>query len=100
VVDAAVCIDAFHFAADLPRAAAEAFRILREGGRLVLTDWQSRTPGDDRLSPMRRDLNWAGLLREAGFADVVVDARPEWHVTFTRVYRTALEAGVGRDVEL
>jgi ubiquinone/menaquinone biosynthesis C-methylase UbiE len=91
--DAAVCVDAFHMPADLPRAAGEAFRILQRGGRLVLTDWQPRTPGDDRLSPRRRALDWTRLLQDAGFADVAVEARPEWHETFTRVYRTALDIG-------
>ena len=79
------------------RAAGEALRILRRGGRLVLTDWQPRTPGDDRLSPRRRALDWTRLLRDARFVDIVVEARPEWHETFTRVYRTALEIGDPHD---
>jgi ubiquinone/menaquinone biosynthesis C-methylase UbiE len=95
--DAAVCIDAFHMPTDMPRAAGEALRILRRGGRLVLTDWQPRTPGDGRLSPRRRALDWTRLLRDAGFVDIVVEARPEWHETFTRVYRTALEIGDPHD---
>jgi SAM-dependent methyltransferase len=45
-VDAAVCVDAFHFAADLPRAARETFRILRPG-RPVPAD-QLATPHDRR----------------------------------------------------
>jgi ubiquinone/menaquinone biosynthesis C-methylase UbiE len=93
IFDAAVCIDAFHMPADMPRAAGEAFRILRRGGRLVLTDWQPRTPGDDRLSPRWRAFDWTRLLRDAGFVEIVVEARPEWHETFTRVYRTALDIG-------
>lgn len=48
-VDAAVSIDAFHFAADPAAAAAEARRVLRPGRRLVLTNWQPKTPDDGRL---------------------------------------------------
>lgn len=91
--DAAVCVDALHFPADPVAAAAEATRILRPGGRLVLTDWQARSPQDSRLPPRIRDRSWQSILGRAGFIDVRVEARPEWHDSFTRLYRTALEAG-------
>jgi ubiquinone/menaquinone biosynthesis C-methylase UbiE len=94
--DAAVSIDAFHFAADPPAAAAEARRILRPAGRLVLTNWQPKVPGDDRL-PARLRIDWSRLLRGAGFSDVGVEAQPEWHDLYTRVYRTALDLGDPRD---
>jgi hypothetical protein len=35
----------------------------------------------------------AFLLDQACFTDVRVEARPDWHDVFTRVYRTALDAG-------
>jgi ubiquinone/menaquinone biosynthesis C-methylase UbiE len=94
--DAAVSIDAFHFAADPAAAAAEARRILRPAGRLVLTNWQPEIPGDERL-PARLRIDWPRLLRGAGFADVGVEARPEWHDLYTRVYRIALDLGDPRD---
>jgi SAM-dependent methyltransferase len=90
--DAAVSIDAFHFAADPPAAAAEARRVLRPGRRLVLTNWQPEVPGDPRL-PARGRLDWPSLLRGAGFTDIEMEARPEWQDTFTRVYRVALDLG-------
>jgi ubiquinone/menaquinone biosynthesis C-methylase UbiE len=90
--DAAVSIDAFHFAADPPAGAAEARRVLRPGGRLVLTNWQPKVPGDPRL-PGRARIDWPSLLRGAGFASIEMTARPEWHDTFTRVYRIALDLG-------
>jgi len=40
--DAAVSIDAFHFASDPAAAAGEARRVLRPGRRLVLTTWSVR----------------------------------------------------------
>ena len=49
------------------------------------------------MSPQRRALDWARLLHDAGFADIVVEARPEWHETFTRIYRTALDIGDSDD---
>jgi len=90
--DAAVSIDAFHFAADPAAAAAEARRILRPGRRLVLTNWQPKVPDDARL-PRRARLDWPQVLRGAGFAGIEMQARPEWHDLWTRVYRVALDLG-------
>jgi len=90
--DAAVSIDAFHFAADPAAAAAEARRVLRPARRLVLTNWQPKVPGDPRL-PGRARIDWPSLLRDAGYAEVETEARPEWHQTVTRVYQAALDLG-------
>ena len=90
--DAAVSVDAFHFAANPAAAAAEARRILRPGRRLVLTNWQPNVPGDSRLPPRAR-IDWPSLLRGAGFTGVEMEARPEWHDTYTRVYQAALSLG-------
>jgi len=98
--DAAVSVDAFHFAADPASAAAEARRVLRPGRRLVLTNWQPKVPGDTRL-PRRARIDWPELLHGAGFTDVEIAARPEWHELYTRVYRVALELGdPGADASL
>ncbi|HTB54699.1 MAG TPA: methyltransferase domain-containing protein [Trebonia sp.] len=90
--DAAVSIDAFHFAAGPAAAAAEARRILRPAGRLVLTNWQPKVPDDARL-PGRMRADWPRVLHSAGFADIEMEARPEWHDLWTRVYRVALDLG-------
>jgi ubiquinone/menaquinone biosynthesis C-methylase UbiE len=92
VADAVVSIDALHFAADPTAAAHEAWRLLRPGGRLVLTNWQPRSPDDTSL-PSRLRIDWAQTLDSAGFAEVRVESRPEWHELFTRVFRVALELG-------
>ena len=100
VADAVVSIDALHLAADLPAAGREVLRILRPGHRLVLTGWQPRTADDARL-PSRLRIDWAAALRSAGFVDVRVESRPEWHERFTRVYRVALDLGApGEDAAL
>jgi ubiquinone/menaquinone biosynthesis C-methylase UbiE len=96
--DAAVSIDAFQYAAG--PAATEAGRILRPGGRLVLTSWGPKVPGDARL-PVRLRTDWPRLLRSAGFAGIEVEDRPEWHDLFTRVLRFALDlADPGDDARL
>jgi hypothetical protein len=71
-------------AADPAAAAAEARRILRPGQRLVLTNWQPKTPRDTRL-PGRIRINWPHLLRNAGFTEIELQARPGWHSLWTRI---------------
>jgi SAM-dependent methyltransferase len=88
----AVSIDAFHFASDPAAAAGEARRVLRPGGRLVLTNWQPKVPDDARV-PGRLRADWPQVLRSAGFTDIELEARPEWHDLWTRVYRVALDLG-------
>lgn len=90
--DAAVSIDAFHFAADPAAAAREVRRVLRPGRRLVLTNWQPKVSGESRL-PRRSRIDWPQLLRSAGFTGIEMQARPEWHDAYTRVYRVALSLG-------
>ena len=98
--DAVVSIDALHFAADATAAAREAWRLLRPGGRLVLTNWQPRNRADPRL-PSRMRIDWARTLGSAGFAEVRVASRPEWHELFTRVFQVALQLGdPGQDLGL
>jgi ubiquinone/menaquinone biosynthesis C-methylase UbiE len=90
--DAAVSIDAFHFAADPAAAAREVRRVLRPGRRLALTNWQPKVPDDPRLRSRSR-IDWPQLLRSAGFTSIDMQARPEWHDAYTRVYRVALDLG-------
>jgi SAM-dependent methyltransferase len=99
--DSVVCIDALHFADDVAVAASEVVRILRPGRRLVMTNWQPRTPGDPRLPDQLRDLDWAPMLRAAGFDRVRLTARPEWQDLSARVFQAALDRGEpGQDAGL
>ncbi len=82
-VDAVVSQEALLHVPDKRRALAEAFRILRPGGRLVFTDWTPDAP----LSAADADLLWRGmaaqslqsvanyraLLEGAGFHVIAVD---------------------------
>ena len=66
--------------------------MLRPGRRLALTNWQPKVPDDPRL-PDRNRIDWPQLLSAAGFTDIEMEARPEWHDAFTRVYQVALSLG-------
>jgi SAM-dependent methyltransferase len=77
VADAVVCIDAFQFSADGVATAREFRRLLKPGGRLVATTWEGI--GDDEALGRLRDVDLFGALTAAGFVDVVVSERPEWH---------------------
>jgi SAM-dependent methyltransferase len=72
-----VCIDAMQFASPYAAGLAECLRILRPGGRLVLTGWQANDLGDEQVpARMRRDI--AAELDAAGFDDVRVVDEPAW----------------------
>lgn len=60
---------------------------------MVLTNWQPRRPQDSRLPARLRHRAWRFILEDAGFTEIRVEARPDWHEVYTRVYRTALDAG-------
>jgi sarcosine/dimethylglycine N-methyltransferase len=82
-VDAVVSQEAFLHLLDKAAALAEAFRILRPGGRLVFTDWVAHRP----LTPGEAEEMWRGiaaqtvqsvdgyrdLLERAGFRTVSVE---------------------------
>jgi SAM-dependent methyltransferase len=70
--------DAIQFAPQPGAAYREIRRILAPGGRVVLTNWEPREPGDERLPARLRHVDLGAGLAGAGFADIEVRERPGW----------------------
>jgi SAM-dependent methyltransferase len=95
-VDAIMCVDAIQFA-DPERAFAEARRVLRPGGRVVLTCWEPVDRDDDRLPDRFRLLDLRAELTAAGFREVTVDDRPAWLERELAMWREAAALDPGDD---
>lgn len=76
--DAVLCTDSIQFAEPQSAAYAEIARILRPGGRAVLTCWEPTGVADDRLGERIQKMNLRAGLLAAGFTDVDVRDRPGW----------------------
>jgi SAM-dependent methyltransferase len=77
-VEAVLCTDAIQFPDEPDIAYAEIRRVLKPGGRVVLTCWEPLDRADERLSPRVRRADLAAGLRHAGLVDVEVRERPSW----------------------
>jgi SAM-dependent methyltransferase len=88
-VDGIMSVDALLFAADKQAALAELARVLRPGGRLVLTSW------DYRSQPAGRPPQVADhrpLLRDAGFDVIAYEDTDNWYEIQERIGRGLLDA--------
>lgn len=99
-VDAVVCVDAIQFAAPPADAYAEIRRVLRPGGRAVLTCWEAVDRDDARLSERLRGVDLRSGLDAAGFVDVGVLERPAWRTRELAMWRAAAALDPGDDPAL
>ena len=76
--DAALVVDAIQFPPDPAAAYAELARVLRPGGRVVLTCWEALDPSDETLHEALRRVDLGAGLAGAGFVDVEVRDKPAW----------------------
>lgn len=98
--DAAMCVDAVQFAGSVEDALTELRRILRPGGRAVLTCWEPVDAMDERLPDRIRRMDLAGGLHATGFTGVEVTERPVWHATERTLWEAAVRTDPGGDPAL
>jgi SAM-dependent methyltransferase len=97
LADAVVCIDAFQFSRDRSAAAQEVRRILRRGGRVVMTGWEPIDRSDEAMPERLRTLDLAASLQSAGFGSVRVEDKPEWLEAERVLWETARDTDPGDD---
>jgi SAM-dependent methyltransferase len=100
VADGVLCVDAIQFAPLAAAAYREIARILKPGGRAVLTCWEPVESGDTRLPVRLRTVDLRGGLAGAGFADVQVSERPDWRERERGLWEEAVALDPGDDPAL
>jgi SAM-dependent methyltransferase len=97
---AVLCVDAIQFAPRPDAAYREIRRVLAPGGRVVLTNWEPREPGDERLLARLRHVDLRAGLAGAGFADIEVRERPGWRAQERAMWEEAAALEPGDDPAL
>jgi SAM-dependent methyltransferase len=97
---AVLCVDAIQFAADPSAAYAELRRVVRAGGRVVLTCWEPVDREDERIPARLRRVEVGAGLTAAGFEDVEVDERPGWRALERAMWEEAAALDPGDDAAL
>ena len=97
---AVLCVDAIQFAPRPDAAYHEIRRVLARGGRVVLTNWEPRHPGDKRLPARLRHVDLRAGLAGAGFAEIEVGERPGWRDQERAMWEEAAALDPGDDPAL
>jgi SAM-dependent methyltransferase len=99
-VEAVLCTDAIQFPDEPATAYSEIRRVLKPGGRAVLTSWEALDRDDERIAPRVRRANLGADLRQAGFTDVEVRDRPAWLEREHALWEEAITLDPGDDPAL
>jgi SAM-dependent methyltransferase len=99
-VEAVLCTDSIQFPDEPALAYGEIRRVLKPGGRVVLTCWEPLDRNDERLSPRVRRADLGPGLRQAGFTDVEVRERPSWLAREHALWEEAVALDPGDDPAL
>ena len=97
--DAVMVVDAIQFAQPPHAAYAEIHRILRTGGRVVLTSWEVDS-ADEAFSPRLREVDLEGGLAAAGFTTIEVLEKPSWYERELALWAEAAALDPGDDPSL
>ena len=98
--DAVLVVDSIQFAPTTTDALDEVRRVLRPGGRVVLTCWEASSRHDSGVPARLRDLDLGEALSRSGFQDVVVDARDDWRAVEMAMWAEAVALDPGDDPAL
>jgi SAM-dependent methyltransferase len=93
--DVVVCIDVLQVLDDHAALLAETARLLKPGGRAVITTWEGRGTAPGRFP---RDLR--RLIKDAGLRPGTLIEQPAWLERQLRIYQSAAAAGNHRDPAL
>jgi SAM-dependent methyltransferase len=77
-VDGVMCIDTMPFVDDPAAVFAEMRRVLRSGGRAVITTWEAVDRDDETMPDGMRRVDCAAGFAAAGFTDIAVVQRRAW----------------------
>jgi SAM-dependent methyltransferase len=99
-VEAVLCTDAIQFPDEPASAYDEIRRVLKPGGRVVLTCWEPLDRNDERLSVRVRRANLSAGLHQAGFTDVEVRDRPSWLAREHALWEETVTLAPGNDPAL
>jgi SAM-dependent methyltransferase len=97
---ALLCVDAIQFAPQPQAAYGEIRRVLAPGGRAVLTCFEARDRGDERVLARLRQVDLRAGLTAAGFDDVEVSDRPSWRAHERAMWEEAVALDPGDDPAL